>query len=77
MNSRTLRRLEQLEKNVPGDMIVEYTKGDAVVRDSMKEFCRECRAAGVIYGFRVVDGNRMDDIDMLIQLIDDSAKEVL
>lgn len=77
MNSRTMARLERLEHLAPGELIIEYNKGSETVRNTMKEFCRECRAAGVIYSFRVVDGNKMQDIDMLISLIDDQAKEIL
>ena len=77
MNSKILRRLEQLERTVPSDLIVEYIKDDETVRNTMKEFCKECRETGMICRFRVVDGTRMDDIDMLIALIDDCAKDAL
>lgn len=75
MNDRILRRLERLEKIVPAQLIVEYCKGDSVYRKSMKDFCRECRTDGKVYKFKVVDGTKMDDIDMLIQLIDELAKD--
>lgn len=72
-----LRRLEQLEASVPGDLIVEYSKEYELVRSTMREYCRVCRADRVIYTFRVVDGNKMEDIDMLIKLIDEQAKGTL
>ena len=77
MNSRTVRRLERLEKVVPGDLVVEYIKDNNPIRNTMIEFCKECRTDGVIYNFKIVDGNRMDDIDLLINLIDDNAKDKL
>lgn len=77
MNSKILRRLEQLEKMTPSDLVVEYEKHDEVRRNTMIEFCRECRTDGVIYSFKIVDGSRMDDIDLLIQLIDEEAKGTL
>lgn len=77
MNNGILKRLERLEKAVPSDLIVEYAKGDDAVRSTMKEFCQECRADGKMYTFKVVDGSRMEDIDMLIALIDDEVKNIL
>ena len=77
MNVSILKRLEQLEKAVPNDLIIEYQKDSEMVRKTMKEFCNECRESGTVYKFRVVDGNRMDDIDMLIELVDELAKGTL
>lgn len=77
MKQSIMRRLEQLEAAVPGDLIVEYSKGDELEQSTMKEFCRLCRKDKVIYAFKVVDGNRMDDIDLLIKLIDEQAKGTL
>lgn len=77
MNRSILNRLERLEAAVPGDLIVEYSKEDEAIRETMERFCKRCREDGVIYSFKVVDGNRMDDIDMLIELIDDKAKDIL
>lgn len=77
MNSRTIRRLERLEKFVPGYLVVEYLKNSDPVRKTMIEFCKECRSDGLIYNFEIVDGNRMEDIDLLINLIDDYAKDKL
>lgn len=77
MKNEILRRLERLEKMTPSDLVVEYEKHDEVRRKTMIEFCRECRADGVIYSFRIVDGSRMDDIDLLIELIDEEAKGTL
>ena len=74
MNNSILRRLKQLEDAAPDDLIVEYRKEDEKIRKTMKVFCSECRADGIIYNFKVIDGNKMDDIDMLICLIDDYAK---
>lgn len=77
MHSNILKRLEALENSVPGDLVVEYCKEDETLRKTMREYCRDCRENGVIYSFKVVDGSRMDDIDLLIQLIDDCAKDAL
>ena len=77
MNGRTISRLERLEKMAPSDLIVEYSRKDETVRKTMVEFCRECRADGIIYKFKVVDGSRMEDIDLLIELIDCEAKGTL
>lgn len=77
MKQSIMRRLEQLEAAVPGDLIVEYSKGNELTRSTMKEFCRLCRSDRVIYTFKVVDGSRMEDIDLLIKLIDEQAKGTL
>ena len=77
MNNSILNRLKRLEEATPGDLIVEYSKGEEVTRSTMKTFCNQCRADGVIYNFKVVDGNKMEDIDLLIQLIDEEAKGTL
>lgn len=71
MNCNILKRLKQLEDAAPNDLIVEYYKKEEMVRNTMKVFCQECRRDGVIYNFKVVDGNNMDDIDILIHLLDD------
>ena len=77
MNVSILRRLEQLEKTVPDDLVVEYQKDEEMLQTTVKEYCAKCRADGVMHNFRVVDGNRIDDIDMIIGLIDEIAKDTL
>lgn len=72
-----IRRLEELESNMPDDLMVKYRKGQEEIRSTVREYCVECRKDRVMYDFVVVDGNRFTDIDLIIRLIDDIAKGTL
>lgn len=71
--------MEYLEKIVNekklSNLIVEYKKSGQTIRQSVSKYCQTCYEDGMMYTFKIVDGNNMNDIDSIIALIDAVAKE--
>lgn len=69
------KRLERLERIAPHDLVVLFDKNGTEHRTTVKEYSQICREDGVMYSFRIVDGTKFDDIDLITSLIDDMAIE--